>query len=155
MAGKRVYDINALQRKLNLLHLLANSHKTISADQIANLSRLPVIAVFRFLMNRGPRLWKAGVVAFLLLVLCVDLAAARARSADTAQRACRIAPIDFEGWKAEQLSNEWLKLIVVPQLGGRLMQVFFAGHPYLFVNSEYKGRYFPPSAGGPNGKWFN
>lgn len=155
MAGKRDYNSNTHQRWLNLLPLFANLQKAISAGQIAKLSRLPVSTVYRFLMNRGPRSWKAGVVALLLLALCVDLTAARARSADTAQHACRIDPIDFEGWKAEQLSNEWLKLVVVPQLGGRLIQVFFAGHPYLFVNPEYKGRYFPPSAGSAKGKWFN
>jgi hypothetical protein len=48
-----------------------------------------------------------------------------------------------------------VELIVVPQLGGRLMQVTFAGHPYLFVNREYAGKYFPPSEGAAKGKWFN
>jgi hypothetical protein len=155
MAGKRNFNINSLERKLGLLPLFANSQKALSAVQIARFSRLPVSTRYLFLMNRGPRFWKAAAVACLLLVLCVDLMAAQTRSTDTSERACRIDPIDFEGWKAEQLSNEWLKLIVVPQLGGRLMQVFFAGHPYLFVNSEYKGHYFPPSAGAAKGKWFN
>ena len=40
---------------------------------------------------------------------------------------------------------------VVPQNGGRLMQVTFAGHPYLFVNPKYEGKYLPPNAG----RWFN
>ncbi len=44
-----------------------------------------------------------------------------------------------------------MQLVVVPQNGGRLMQVTFAGHPYLFVNSKYAGKYFPPAAG----QWFN
>ena len=95
-----------------------------------------------------------GVVAFVLLAVCV-LTQARNESADPSPRACRIDSIDFEGWKAEQISNEWLKLIVVPQLGGRLMQVFFAGHPFLFVNPKYKGRYFPPSEGAAKRRWFN
>jgi hypothetical protein len=42
-------------------------------------------------------------------------------------------------------------LIVVPQNGGRLMQVTFAGHPYLFVNPKYEGKYLPPS----QSQWFN
>jgi hypothetical protein len=33
------------------------------------------------------------------------------------------------------------------------MQVSFAGHPYLFVNPKYKGKYIPPTQA--NGKWFN
>ena len=67
---------------------------------------------------------------------------------------CQLRPTNFEGWKAEELSNDWVRLAIVPQLGGRLMQVTFAGHSYLFVNPEYKGQYFPPS-GKNNGKWFN
>src|SRR5947208_11263633 len=67
---------------------------------------------------------------------------------------CQLRPTNFEGWKAEELSNDWVRLAIVPQLGGRLMQVTFAGHSYLFVNPEYKVQYFPPS-GKNNGKWFN
>ena len=68
-------------------------------------------------------------------------------------RACEVQATQFEGWKAEEMSNEWLQLIIVPKLGGRLMQVTFAGHRYLFVNPKYKGKYFPPSVA--NGQWFN
>lgn len=64
---------------------------------------------------------------------------------------CRIESIDYKGWHAQQLSNQWVQLIVVPQNGGRLIQVTFAGHPYLFVNPQLAGKYFPPT----NGKWFN
>src|SRR5438445_2371790 len=56
---------------------------------------------------------------------------------------CQLRPTNFEGWKAEELSNDWVRLTIVPQVGGRLMQVTFAGHSYLFVNPQYKGQYFP------------
>jgi len=52
------------------------------------------------------------------------------------------------------MSNDWIRLDIVPQLGGRLMQFTFDGHPYLFVNPKYRGRYFPPSAA-KNHEWFN
>jgi hypothetical protein len=65
--------------------------------------------------------------------------------------ACRIEAVDYQGWHAQQLSNEWVQLIVVPQNGGRLMQVSFAGHPFLFVNAKYAGKYFPPGSK----EWFN
>ena len=58
---------------------------------------------------------------------------------------CRVEAIDYKGWRAEQLSNRWLQLIVVPQNGGRLMQVSFAGHSYLFVNPKFAGKYLPPT----------
>jgi hypothetical protein len=66
---------------------------------------------------------------------------------------CEIHATTFQGWAAEQMSNEWLQLMIVPQLGGRLMQVSFAGHPFLFVNPKYVSQYFPPSTA--NGRWFN
>lgn len=64
---------------------------------------------------------------------------------------CRVEPIDYQGWQAQQVSNQWIQLIFVPQNGGRLMQVVFDGHPYLFVNQQFAGKYLPPS----NTEWFN
>src|ERR1700685_3359008 len=64
---------------------------------------------------------------------------------------CRVEAMNYKGWSAQQISNRWLKLIVVPQNGGRLMQVIFAGHPYLFVNPKYEGKYLPPDPS----EWFN
>jgi hypothetical protein len=64
---------------------------------------------------------------------------------------CRVEPVNYKGWQAQQMSNGWLKLIFVPQNGGRLMQVIFNEHPYLFVNERYAGKYLPPS----NTQWFN
>jgi hypothetical protein len=64
---------------------------------------------------------------------------------------CRVEPTNYKGWNAQELSNHWLKLEVVPQNGGRLMQVIFNGHPFLFVNSKYEGKYLPPDPS----HWFN
>lgn len=59
--------------------------------------------------------------------------------------------MEYKGWHAQRLSNAWVQLIIVPQNGGRLMQVTFGGHPYLFVNPEYEGQYLPPN----EDRWFN
>src|SRR5579864_5501819 len=64
---------------------------------------------------------------------------------------CHVEPADYKGWHAQKLSNRWIQLILVPQNGGRLMQVVFAGHSYLFVNPKYEGKYLPPS----QSQWFN
>ena len=64
---------------------------------------------------------------------------------------CRVESVDYRGWKAQQISNRWVQLIVVPQNGGRLMQVTFNGHAYLFVNPKLAGKYMPPS----QDQWFN
>jgi hypothetical protein len=67
--------------------------------------------------------------------------------------ACEVHPVVFEGWQAQQVSNDWVQLTFVPQLGGRLMQVSFNGHPYLFVNPVYKGKYISPEEAA--GRWIN
>lgn len=78
-------------------------------------------------------------------------AQAAAEKNSAARGSCQIETVDYKGWHAQQLSNSWVKLIVVPQNGGRLMQVIFAGHPYLFVNPQYEGKYLPPD----EERWFN
>ncbi|HUL32971.1 MAG TPA: hypothetical protein VL128_03750 [Candidatus Eisenbacteria bacterium] len=67
------------------------------------------------------------------------------------QATCTVKSVDYRGWSAQQLSNQWETLVVVPENGGRLMQVSFAGHDYLFVNPELAGKYMPPTAA----QWFN
>ena len=76
-------------------------------------------------------------------------AAAQAKSAGNAE--CRVENVDYKGWQAQQISNRWVQLIIVPQNGGRLMQVSFNGHAYLFVNPKLAGKYMPPS----QDQWFN
>jgi hypothetical protein len=86
----------------------------------------------------------------LLGALMTALVEAQVKSAQDLP-ACRIEPVNYKGWQAQQISNRWLQLIIVPENGGRLMQVTFAGHSYLFVNPKFAGKYLPPTAG----KWFN
>ena len=93
----------------------------------------------------------ALLFVFLSAVVTPGAAQAPKENSSPGSRECRIEAIDFQGWRAQQISNPWMKLIFVPQNGGRLMQVIFAGHPYLFVNPRLAGQYFPPT----NGKWFN
>jgi len=91
-------------------------------------------------------------IALLLWLLNVNGAPAQAKGEPSQpSSSCRIEAANYKGWSAEELSNHWLKLDIVPQNGGRLMQVTFAGHPYLFVNPEYEGKYLPPNPS----RWFN
>src|SRR2546427_12699974 len=57
---------------------------------------------------------------------------------------CQLRPTNFDGWKAEELSNDWVRLAIVPHLGGRLKHVTVAGHSYRFVHAANKGEQFPP-----------
>src|SRR5260370_41099646 len=88
------------------------------------------------------------MVPFVLILTAVQ---ARSQATQPMSEQCRFEAVDYKGWHAQQLSNRWVQLVVVPQNGGRLMQVSFAGHPYLFVNPKYEGKYLPPSSS----QWFN
>ena len=90
--------------------------------------------------------WAAGVV-----IAGLGCSAAFAQSKAGNKAECRVEATNYKGWQAQQISNRWVQLIVVPQNGGRLIQVTFAGHPYLFVNPKLAGKYFPPSSN----EWFN
>ncbi len=74
---------------------------------------------------------------FLMAPIALILTAVQARSQanQPMSEQCRFEAVDYKGWHAQQLSNRWVQLIVVPQNGGRLMQVSFAGHAYMFVGS--------------------
>jgi hypothetical protein len=91
----------------------------------------------------------------ILLVCCVaprwGIAQQKNRPNTQAPADCRVEAVDYQGWQAQRMSNAWVQLILVPQNGGRLMQVIFAGHSFLFVNPQLAGKYFPPT----NHQWFN
>src|SRR5947199_2652406 len=101
--------------------------------------------------ERGQILVFATNVVLLATILLASPVQMNAESAQTASTACQVNAVDYKGWHAQQISNRWVQFIVVPQNGGRLIQVTFAGHPYLFVNPKYEGKYFPPT----QSKWFN
>jgi hypothetical protein len=66
---------------------------------------------------------------------------------------CSAHAVSYQGWDAQEVTNPWVKLTFVPKLGGRLMQVEFNGHPYLFVNPKYRGQYISPEEA--KGGWIN
>src|SRR5690349_7243139 len=90
-------------------------------------------------------------VCLAILVLLLTVLGVFGASGPASGALCRVEPVEYRGWKAQQVSNRWVQLVIVPQNGGRLMQVSFGGHAYLFVNPKLAGKYFPPSAT----DWFN
>ncbi len=91
-----------------------------------------------------------GILALTYLALC-SIPVTFAQTNQPAGSSCRVESVDYKGWHAQQMSNRWVKTIFVPQNGGRMIQVIFAGHSYLFVNPKFAGKYFPPSSN----QWFN
>jgi hypothetical protein len=92
----------------------------------------------------GLDVWTLRLRIRILLMASCFAASSLGWALPVSHSPCRMQPTTFEGWKAEELFNDWVRLTFVPQLGGRLMQVEFGGHRYLFVNPKYRGRYFPP-----------
>jgi hypothetical protein len=101
---------------------------------------------------RLERLCIRALLPLLLSALLLALPhASSAQSSSPKKGECRIEAVNYKGWQAQQISNRWVQLIVVPQNGGRLIQVVFNGHSYLFVNPKLAGKYLPPSST----DWFN
>jgi hypothetical protein len=93
---------------------------------------------------------------FCALFALLACAGVRAQKSESKAPGCRVETVAFEGWKAEEISNGRVKIVIVPQLGGRVMQVYFDGHPYLFVNPKYKGQYISPEEAAAKGQhWIN
>jgi hypothetical protein len=105
-------------------------------------------------MNRSlhrMRKYALGVFCYAIMpVLAVNLPALGQGSG---KGQCTVTATNYLGWKAEELSNPWVNLEIVPELGGRLMQVTFGGHDYLFINQKLKGQVIPPAVAGH--RWNN
>ncbi len=98
----------------------------------------------RFVVSRIP------ILSLLLAAGAVPLFGQGA-----AAEKCTVQTITWNGWKTVQMANPWVKLSIVPQLGGRLMQVTFDGYDFLWVNEQLKGQYFPPEVSAQQRRWFN
>src|SRR5256714_10312359 len=64
-------------------------------------------------------------------LLCASFFPGKSSAQTPTSPVCRIESKNFEGWRAEEMSNPWINVVIVPQLGGRVMQVTFGGHAYL------------------------
>lgn len=73
------------------------------------------------------------------------------QSGTAAGSPCRVETVAYRGWQARQVSNRWVRLLFVPENGGRLIQVIFDDHPFLFVNPKFAGKHLSPSVS----EWFN
>jgi len=51
---------------------------------------------------------------------------------------------DFQGWPAVYLENNLVRLIAVPDIGGRIMAYDLGPYPYLFVDPNLAGKLFSP-----------
>jgi hypothetical protein len=89
----------------------------------------------------------------VFFVLALTLSGMSLQAQTVSAPRCSVHAVSFQGWDAQEVVNPWVKLTFVPKLGGRLMQVEFNGHPYLFVNPKYRGQYISPQQAA--GDWIN
>jgi len=52
---------------------------------------------------------------------------------------------EFLGWSAHLLDNGLVRAVVVPDIGGRVLQFWLGDHPFLFMNPNLAGRLFTPA----------
>jgi len=52
--------------------------------------------------------------------------------------------INFRGWNAREIGNGLIRLVAVPDIGGRIMAYDLDSHPYLYVERELEGKLFSP-----------
>ncbi len=82
-----------------------------------------------------------GRSSCLALVVPLMVLPVPCQAASTA--GCTVQATNYLGWKAEEMANPWVKLEIVPQIGGRLIQVTFGGHDFLYVNPQLQGQVIP------------
>ena len=61
----------------------------------------------------------------------------------------------YEGWKSLSIKNNWLSLHILPELGGRIIQIDLDGFDFLFVNPSLAGKEPDSARLGRNGAWLN
>jgi Domain of unknown function (DUF4380) len=63
--------------------------------------------------------------------------------------------VDYRGWNAYRLSNGLVTLIVVPDIGGRAIQLQLGSKELFFVNPAFAGKVLPESQNNPKAGFAN
>ena len=72
--------------------------------------------------------------------------------------ACKIYQGDFRGWNAYFLENEFVRVVAVPDIGGRIMAYDLGDYAYIYVEPELAGKLFTAEENqgdGSLGAWKN
>ncbi|NQT38722.1 MAG: hypothetical protein HQ581_14600 [Planctomycetes bacterium] len=73
----------------------------------------------------------------------------------TVAEAQRARPLHYKGWKAFVLKNDLVRLHVVPDIGGRVIQYALGEKEFLWVNPALVGKTSPQTGLDPDGGWMN
>ena len=61
----------------------------------------------------------------------------------------------YKGWKAISLTNEFSALQIIPDIGGRIIQLTFNGANLFWGNPALYGKSSPETGLDPDGEWMN
>jgi hypothetical protein len=86
-----------------------------------------------------------GVATLLCFALCF-VTSAEAQSGQ---------PSTYKGWKAHVLKNDFVRLHIVPEIGGRVIQFALGEKEFFWVNPALTGKTSPKTGLGPDGGWLN
>jgi hypothetical protein len=68
---------------------------------------------------------------------------------------CALAKVNFEGWQAFELANGLVQVFVVPEIGGRIIQLRVGEESFLYINPRLRGQVLPTAQDGPDAGWKN
>ncbi len=57
--------------------------------------------------------------------------------------AAQVENVNYKGWKCLKLSNQNTEAYLAPEIGGRIIQYTYQGHPFLWVNKAFEGKVYP------------
>ncbi|MBZ5565323.1 MAG: DUF4380 domain-containing protein [Acidobacteriia bacterium] len=68
---------------------------------------------------------------------------------------CTITAENYKGWKALRVANGILEVFIVPEIGGRIIQLRLGENDFLYVNPRHLGRVYPPEQNNLIAGWKN
>lgn len=74
---------------------------------------------------------------------------------DIQDTGCTLGKVRYEGWQAIELANQFVRVTVVPEIGGRIIQLRLGEQALLYVNPRLKGKVFPPEQNNSEAGWKN
>jgi len=68
---------------------------------------------------------------------------------------CVLTREEYSGWKGHRLANGLIELFVVPELGGRIIQLRLGSFEFFYVNPRHRGQVYSPEENCLRAGWKN
>ena len=131
--------------RLQAATFLGQRHDEISRSHISSSHTRQSVG-----SQYGPAFWRTQLPVSFFLPLAL-LAACLVAGAE----AQTVRPSTYKGWKAHLLENDLVRLHVVPEIGGRVIQYALGEKEFFWVNPALTGKTPPETGLDPDGGWLN